>query len=150
MGTKNKVKVEICNTALTISAEDTVEYTLSVAEEVDREVRSILTSSARISVTEAAVLTALNYCDASKKSEKTIDDLRRRNRDYLDSAARIRLLAEEYRRDNKKLQRENEILRQRLLQLTQTPENLPPLSKPVASVSSTNTVKIEDEEAAEE
>lgn len=150
MNTKNKVKVEICNTSLTISAEDAVEYTLSVAAEVDREVRSILTSSARISVTEAAVLTALNYCDASKKCEKTIDDLRRRNRDYLDSAARIRLQAEEYKRDNKKLQRENEILRQRLLQLTQTSENLPPLSESVASVCSTNTVRLEDEEAAEE
>lgn len=148
---KNKVKVKICNTSFTVSGEDAVEYTLSVAAEVDREVRGILTSSARISVTEAAILTALNYCDACKKSEKSVDALRRRNRDYLDSAARIRLQAEEYKRENIKLQRENEILRQRIMQISKASENVPPLSAPVTSVSQTeNTIRIEDEEAAEE
>ncbi len=148
---KNKVKIKICNTSFTVSGEDAVEYTLSVAAEVDRDVRSILTSSARISVTEAAILAALNYCDAYKKSEKSVDALRRRNRDYLDSAAKIRLQSEEYRRENIKLKRENEILRQRLVQSSKTNENIPPLSSPVTSVTQTeNTVKIEDEEAAEE
>lgn len=148
---KNKIRVRICNTSFTVSSEDAAEYTQAVAAEVDKEVRGILTSSAKISVTEASLLTALNYCDMCRKSEKTIDALRRRSREYLDSAARIRLQAEEYKREVKRLERENKLLRQRLQQLSLQQNGVSPVSAPVTSISKTeNTIKLEDEEAAEE
>ena len=145
---KNKIKIKICNSSFTVSGEDDVEYTLSLAAEVDREVHEIMTSSSRISVTDAALITALNYCDSCKKSEKTIDALRRKNRDYLDSAARIRLQADEYRREVIKLEHENQMLKQRLFKFSPSHTGTQPLSAPIRKTES--SVELEEEEAAED
>ena len=68
----------------------------------------------RLSVTMAAVLAALDYCDESVKSTESADNLRSQIKDYLEDSSQARMEAEEARREIEKLKKEVQTLRARL------------------------------------
>ena len=111
---KNKLRLNICGTDYVIISEDSEEYMYLVGKEVDEKMRNILDNNDKISVTMAAVLTALKYCDLSKKSEENADNLRVQIKDYLEDSSKSRMEADEARREIERMKREIQMLRMRL------------------------------------
>lgn len=90
MAEKNKVKVKIANMELILLAEETPSYTLSVAEEVDKKINELLEKNPQISVSAAAVLVALEYCDEAKKAKQSSDNLRAKISEYSEEISRLK------------------------------------------------------------
>ena len=82
-----------------------------VAAEIDAKIKEIMESNGRISITQAATLTALEYADRYKKAEQTSENLRSQIHSYLEDAARSRTDAEIARRENERLQNEIKLLK---------------------------------------
>ena len=81
---KNRIKLNICGTDYVIISDETEEYMRNIADEVSDEMDEILKTNVRVSVVMAAVLTALKYCDESKKYMSDADNLRTQIKDYLE------------------------------------------------------------------
>lgn len=64
---KNKVHVKIGGASYTIVTEDEAEYVETLADEISENMRAIINSNPSLSMTQAAVLVALDNADASKK-----------------------------------------------------------------------------------
>ena len=111
---KKKVRIVICSTEYTVITEDTPEYLHSLAFELDKTLRSIVEGSNRISMTQASVLLALRFLDASKKAEQSTDNIRSQLKEYLQDAAKARIEADDAKRENERLKNEIEILKARL------------------------------------
>lgn len=65
---KNRVQVKIGGASYTIVTEDDPEYVENLAEQINSEIRSICNSNTSLSMTQAAVLVALDQADACKKA----------------------------------------------------------------------------------
>lgn len=63
---KNRVHLKIGGSAYTVLTDDAPEYVEELAEELDKEMRSIINENPSLSVTQAAVLTALDKADTCK------------------------------------------------------------------------------------
>ena len=68
-------------------------------------------SNQRASVTQAAVLAALQYADEAKKGDKASENLRTQIQGYLEDAARARTDAEISKREAERLAKELSALR---------------------------------------
>ena len=88
---KNRVHLKIGGSAYTVLTDDAPEYVEELAEELDKEMRSIINENPSLSVTQAAVLTALDKADTCKKSTASSDNLRAQIKDYLEDSARARM-----------------------------------------------------------
>lgn len=111
---KNKVQVKIGGATYTIVTEDEPEYVEGLAEELNDEIRSICNSNPSLSMTQAAVLVALDQTDACKKATASSDNLRAQIKDYLEDSARARMEVDVARREVERLNREISELRDRL------------------------------------
>ena len=101
---KNRVHLKIGGSAYTVLTDDAPEYVEELAEELDKEMRSIINENPSLSVTQAAVLTALDKADTCKKSTASSDNLRAHARMEVDVA----------RREIERLNREISSLRERI------------------------------------
>ena len=110
---KNKVQVRIGGASYTIVTEDDPEYVENLAEMINNEIRSICNSNPSLSMTQAAVLVALDQADACKKASASSDNLRVQIKDYLEESARARMEVEVARREVERLNREIADLRNR-------------------------------------
>ena len=63
-----KIKIVIANEEYNISTDNDLDYVVQLGEELNQRITAIMANSARISVTQAAILTALEYADASKSN----------------------------------------------------------------------------------
>ncbi len=111
---KNKIRLEICGCELTLCSDDSETYIRSIGDEVRQAMSDTLEQNARFSVTMAAVITALNYCDASHKAAESADNLRTQIKNYLEDSSHARMDAEESHRELERVQKENQTLRARL------------------------------------
>lgn len=111
---KNKVHVKIGGASYTIVTEDDPQYVETLAEEINGEIRSICNSNPSLSITQAAVLVALDEADACKKASASADNLRVQIKDYLEESARAKMEVEVARREVERLNREISDLRERL------------------------------------
>lgn len=111
---KNKVHVKIGGSSYTIVSEDEPGYVEELAESVDEEIRSICNSNPSLSITQAAVLVALDQTDAYKKAGSSADNLRVQIKDYLEESARAKMEVEVARREVERLNREIADLRKKL------------------------------------
>ena len=111
---KNKVQVKIGGATYTIVTEDEPEYVEGLAEELNDEIRSICNSNPSLSMTQAAVLVALDQTDACKKATASSDNLRAQIKDYLEDSARARMEVDVARREVERLNREISELRDKL------------------------------------
>ena len=103
---KNRVHLKIGGSAYTVLTDDAPEYVEELAEELDKEMRSIINENPSLSVTQAAVLTALDKADTCKKSTASSDNLRAQIKDYLEDSARARMEEDVARREIERLNRE--------------------------------------------
>lgn len=111
---KNRVQVKIGGASYTIVTEDDPEYVENLAEQINSEIRSICNSNTSLSMTQAAVLVALDQADACKKASASSDNLRVQIKDYLEESARARMEVEVARREVERLNREISDLRNKL------------------------------------
>lgn len=109
---KTKVKVTICGTQYTIvSEEDTPEYMQELSATLDENMRQMLEQNPRLSITQAAVLCALDAMDVCKKAESSSENLRSQIQDYLEDAARARTDSEITKRELERVSKELAALR---------------------------------------
>ena len=111
---KNRVQVKIGGATYTIVTDDDPQYVETLAEEISSEIRSICNSNPSLSMTQAAVLVALDQTDACKKASASADNLRVQIKDYLEESARAKMEVEVARREVERLNREISDLRERL------------------------------------
>lgn len=90
---KTKVKLRICDIDCTITSDDNEEYVRTIGNEIDRAISAVLKKNNRISLSMAAIITAMTYCDESAKAKaelaelKTLDKNRENEYDRLKQAA---------------------------------------------------------------
>lgn len=101
-----KIKLIIANEEYNISTDNDLDYVAQLGEELNRRITDIISGSSRISVTQAAILTALEYADAAKKGETTSENLRGQIQEYLEDAARARTDAEIAKREFERVSKE--------------------------------------------
>lgn len=111
---RNKLKVSICGTDYYITSEEDEAYVRSVADKVEAQMNAIMEANPRVSVTMAAVLTALDSCDEGLRALSSADNLRSQIKDYLEESSKARMEADEARRENERLKRELQSLRMKL------------------------------------
>lgn len=111
---KNKVHVKIGGATYTIVTEDDPEYVENLADMINNEIKIICNSNPALSITQAAVLVALDQADACKKATASSDNLRAQIKDYLEDSARARMEVDVARREVERLNREISELRERL------------------------------------
>ncbi len=111
---KNRVQVKIGGATYTIVSEDDAQYVEALAEEINNEIRSVCNSNPSLSITQAAVLVALDQCDACKKASASADNLRVQIKDYLEESARAKMEVEVARHEVERLNREISNLRDKL------------------------------------
>ena len=109
---KTKVRLQICGTEYTISSsEDDAEYMRALGAELDGKMHELQQENPRLSITQCAVLCALDYLDASKKADSGAENLRSQIQDYLEDAARARTDSEITKRELDRVAKELAALR---------------------------------------
>ncbi len=103
---KNKIRLNICGTDYSITTEDDPKYVLALGDELDAVLTKTLRENSRLSVTQAAILAALEYADMYKKAEVSADNLRSQIKEYLEDSARSKMDAEIAKREVERLTRE--------------------------------------------
>lgn len=111
---KNRIKLNICGCECVIGSDDSENYIRSIGDEVQKAIDEIMKKNERISVTMAAILSALSYCDEWHKASGSADNLRSQIKDYLEDSSRARTEVEEAGREIERLKREVQTLRARL------------------------------------
>lgn len=111
---KNKVHLKICGSSYTLITEDEIGYVEELGEEIDKEMKSIINENPSLSITQAAVLVALDRADSCKKSTASSDNLRAQIKDYLEDSARARMEVDVARREIERLNREISNLREKI------------------------------------
>ncbi len=111
---KNRVTLRICGNSYTILTEDNPDYVEELGELIDKEMKQIGNESPSLSMTQCAVLVALDRADACKKATASADNLRAQIKDYLEDSARARMEVDVARREIERLNREISNLRNRL------------------------------------
>ena len=101
----SKVRLNICGASYVLSTNESEDYMRNLAERLDLEMKDMMAKSAAVSITTAAVLTALGYLDELEKANGSADNMRRQIKDYLEDAASAKMSAEELRRENAALRR---------------------------------------------
>lgn len=111
---RNKIRLNICGSECTITSDDNETYVLAIGDEVEKSMKGIMEKNDRVSLTMAAIITALSFCDEAHKAVATADNLRSQIKDYLEDSSRCRLEADEARREIERMKREIQTLRARL------------------------------------
>lgn len=141
---KNKIKLNICGCSCAVSSDDSESYIRSVGDEVQKEMTDIMKKNERVSVTLAAVITALSYCDDSHKASDAADNLRSQIKNYLEDSSRARIETEEAKREIERLKRELKTLRSRMEngggdEVSAKTEKSPPMEQAAANRPQTGT-----------
>lgn len=105
---RNKVKLTIAGAQYAIITEDDVKYVSDLGKDVDRAIAQTMKENPYVSVTQAAVLTTLNFADEYKKASTTADHLREQIKDYLDDASNAKSKADWARHEAEKAKRDLE------------------------------------------
>lgn len=130
---KNRIKIKVCGNEFNILSEDSAEYTQSIASAVDKNMKSILEVSPHASISSVAILSALDFCDLTKKLEEQNNIMKTQIQEYLEDSQKAREEADEARKEADRLKSEIETLRQRLSEkdAKKERETQEPLSAPV-------------------
>ena len=100
-------KLRIAGDEYRIVSEETDEYMQGLAHEVDVKMASVLKGS-NISVTQAAILVALQYADDAAKNSGSADSLRSQLKAYLEDAAQAKSERDFYKRELERVKAVNE------------------------------------------
>ena len=100
---KNKVTVSIAGQEYTMVAVEDEAYVRKVAAHVDGQVREVL-DQGRLSIADAAVLSAMNIADQYFREVAASETLRRQIKEGLEEAAKLKSELSECKREIFKLQ----------------------------------------------
>ena len=103
----NKVRLTICGSSYVISTNESEDYMQNLAERLNLDMNELMSSSNSVSITTAAIMTALNYRDELEKASGSADNL--------EDAASAKMAAEELRRENAALRKKVDDLHRRSL-----------------------------------
>ena len=123
---KNRIKLNICGSECVISSDDSESYIRSIGDEVEKAMEEILTKNERVSITMAAIITSLSFCDDSHKAAGGADNLRSQIKDYLEDSSRARTESEEAKREIERMRHEIQTLRSRLSEEDEPEKIIPP------------------------
>lgn len=110
----SKVRLNICGSSYAVNTSESEDYMKNLADRLNLDMNELMASSNSVSITTAAVMTALNYRDELEKASGSADNMRRQIKDYLEDAASAKMAAEEARRENASLKRRVDELERRL------------------------------------
>ena len=110
----SKVRLNICGSSYVVNTSESEDYKKNLADRLNLDMNELMASSNSVSITTAAVMTALNYRDELEKASGSADNMRRQIKDYLEDAASAKMAAEEARRENASLKRRVDELERRL------------------------------------
>jgi cell division protein ZapA len=105
MHMKNRIPVIVAGHDFTIVSEETEDYVLGVAAEVDKEIQGVM-SEAHLSLADAAILSALNASDRARKAAESSDHLRMQVKTYLDETQKLKAELAETRRELSRLKKQ--------------------------------------------
>ncbi len=114
MAEVQKFKLNICGSEYTISSDESLGYIQELGAQVDTTMRNLLNGSDRITLMQAAILTALMNADAARKADDSADNLRDQMKDFISENAHARQEADAARREAARLRNEIEDLRRQL------------------------------------
>lgn len=103
---KQRVRLVICGNDYYIATDEDPTYVQELGEDLNETITKILHDNNRLSITQAAILAALDYADTAKKEHDTAENLRSQIKDYLEDSARYKMEAEVARRDVDRLSKE--------------------------------------------
>ena len=103
---KENVVIHVAGSEYNILTDEDPAYVESLAETLDQDITNIVAANRRLSMTQAAILAALDYADKAAKESEAADNLRSQIKDYLEDSARYKMEAEVARRDVERLQKE--------------------------------------------
>ena len=109
----SKVRLNICGSSYVVSTTENESYMQNLAERLNLAMNELMASKS-VSITTAAVMTALNYRDELEKASGSADNMRRQIKDYLEDAASAKMAAEELRREVASQRKRIEELERRL------------------------------------
>ena len=101
-----KIRLLIAGEEYNIATDNDLDYVAELGAELDKKISGLMSSNIRISVTQAAIVTALEYADLAKKNEVTSENLRGQIQEYLEDAARARTDAEITKRELERVTKE--------------------------------------------
>lgn len=110
----SKVRLNICGSSYVIATTESEDYMQNLADRLNLDMNELMSSSNTVSITTAAVMTALSYRDELEKASGSADNMRRQIKNYLEDAASAKMAAEELRRENDALRKQVDDLRRRL------------------------------------
>ena len=111
----SKVRLNICGSSYVVNTSESEDYMKNLADRLNLDMNELMASSNSVSITTAAVMTALNYRDELEKARGSADNMRRHIKDYLEDAASAKMAAEELRRENAALRKKVDDLHRRSL-----------------------------------
>ena len=111
-------KVTIMGKEYNLTSEDNKDYTEKLAAPLDKRIRDMRARFSSLSVTDCAVLTALDCMDELGQSNRNIDNIRTQIKDYVDDAGRARNQAASAQREIKALKERVEQLEKELAERT--------------------------------
>lgn len=112
-----RVRLNICGSEYSVITDDSEEYIISVGQEVDKRIKTTMNDNPRLSLTMAAILSALSYCDECRKANESADNLRTQIKDYLEDSSKARLEADDARKEAERLKRELVALRKAVAEM---------------------------------
>ncbi len=109
----NKVRLRIYGSDYFLTTDDDVTYMRSLGDEVDFVLSSLLREHPRLSITQAAVLCALQLADDKHKTEQNASNLRNEIQAYMEDASKAKTEAEIAKREIERLNKEIQNLKKR-------------------------------------
>lgn len=100
---QNRVVVTVADQRYTLLASESQEYMDKVAGLVDSQLKDTLRTGGKLSILEAAILTALNLADSYLKEQEGANNLRRQIKETLEESAKVKLELSESKREIFKL-----------------------------------------------
>ncbi len=99
---KNIINVNIAGAELRLVSGENEDYTRRVAAHVDSKINEVL-KSGKVSLVEAAILSAVNISDEYYKALETAENLRTQLKDYLEDSSRLKAEIIDLKRENARL-----------------------------------------------
>ncbi len=113
----NKVEVYICGKKFVLNSSESPDYIKTLARAVDQKFAEAFAVDSALSLFDASVLVSIELVDELNRSDKNSNHIRRQIKKYAEEAEGFRSellkcqkLAEELKEQNKKLQREIDML----------------------------------------
>ena len=100
---KNRISVTIADHEYTLVAEEDEGYIRKVAQSVDEQIGQVLQGS-KLSLTDGAILAAVNMADLYCKEQQVSENLRRQVKECVEEDTKLKLELSEAKREIFKLQ----------------------------------------------